>query len=187
MPYVKGICGAVPEDLTGRTFGRLSVVRQDMNATRRPRWICLCQCGAIKSVEACELKSGKTKSCGCLNRQNIRAAKKHGLAKTSTYRVWANMIARCSNPKRPDFSRYGGRGISVCDRWRDFSNFVADMGERPESLTLDRIDNNGNYEPENCRWATMSQQRRNQRTRSEIRAAAEIARAADAGGKEGHE
>jgi hypothetical protein len=86
------------------------------------------------------------------------------------------MIARCSNPKRPDYKNYGGRGILVCDQWKIFANFLADMGQKPEDLTLDRIDNNGNYEPNNCRWATLSEQRRNQRTLRAVRAAAEIGR-----------
>lgn len=178
MPYVKGIRGAVPEDLTGRIFERLTVIEMDRTRSGRPRWLCRCTCGSIKSVAACELKAGKTKSCGCFDADRKKTETvKHGFNRTPTYVCWSNMHARCSNPSRPDFERYGGRGIRVCAAWSDFATFLADMGEKPVGLSLDRIDNNGNYEPDNCRWATASEQRRNQRSKAEIRAAAEIAKA----------
>lgn len=178
MPYVKGVRGAAPEDLTGRVFERLTVVERCHLRNGRPRWVCRCICRTLKSVAACELKAGKTKSCGCLNAESRRTkAVRHGFNRTATYVCWSNMLARCGNANRPDFKNYGGRGIAVCERWLEFQNFLADMGEKPRGLSIDRIDNDGNYEPDNCRWATPSEQRRNQRSKSEIRAAAEIGRA----------
>lgn len=168
MPYVKGIRGAVAEDLTGLVFGRLCVVERVASASR-PKWKCVCQCSAIKAVMAVELKSGKTKSCGCYDADRKRLdTVKHGRTRTPTYNCWANMKARCENKNRSDFKNYGGRGICVCESWSEFANFLADMGEKPGGLSIDRIDNNGNYEPGNCRWATASQQRRNQRAAAEI-------------------
>lgn len=182
MPYVKGITGAVPEDLAGRRFSRLTVLAKDAERVDRPRWVCQCDCGAIKSAAAYLLKCGKTRSCGCLDADRKRTATiRHGFNRTPTYATWANMLGRCKNPNRPDYKNYGGRGISVCERWLDFRNFLADMGEKPHSMSIDRIDNDGNYEPSNCRWATASEQRRNQRTRCIVRAAAEIQRAREAG------
>lgn len=110
------------------------------------------------------LRSGDSKSCGCIKREVTSARSiKHGYAKTRTWVSWQEMKRRCDKPEAPGYQHYGGRGIGVCDRWREFANFVADMGERPDGTSLDRVDVNGDYTPDNCRWATTSQQGRNKR------------------------
>lgn len=169
--YISGVRGAVAENLSGRVFTRLTVIQRDVSKTNRVYWQCRCECGAIKSVAACELKAQRTKSCGCLDAHRKRTdTVKHGFNRTPTYVSWCAMLARCKNAKLRSYKDYGGRGIAVCNRWIEFHNFLSDMGERPAGMSIDRIDVDGNYEPENCRWATASEQRRNQRPR----AAAEI-------------
>lgn len=123
-----------------------------------------CDCGTIKIIERGNVSSGKTKSCGCLKKEKMRSEKTtHGLTKTPTYVSWAQMKTRCLNPNYSEFFYYGGRGIKICDRWSSFENFIADMGKRPKGKTLDRINTNGDYCPDNCRWATPLQQSRNRR------------------------
>jgi hypothetical protein len=150
-------------DLTGRTFGRLTVVEYGDDYT----WKCLCLCGATLRVTGQNLRQQRTASCGCLRSETARnKATKHGHATqflTPTYQSWRGMLTRCSNPRVKSFRDYGSRGINVCERWKDFSNFLTDMGERPDGLTLDRIDNEKGYSPDNCRWATYHVQRINQR------------------------
>ena len=145
------------QDLTGHKFGRLIVVSFAYKRYACSHWNCLCECGGTAVCRSSSLKDGYSQSCGCIIR-------KHGKTRTSEYNIWSSMIARCTNRKCHAYHRYGGRGITVCERWRtSFINFFSDMGPRPSlKYTLDRFpDNDGNYEPGNCRWATMKEQQRN--------------------------
>lgn len=144
-------------DLTNQKFGRLIVLEKAHNDKwGNLQWLCRCECGSEKIILGSSLRSGDTKSCGCLKR-------KHGQTKTKTYKIWHYMIQRCTNPKNKSYKDYGGRGITVCKRWRNFVNFLKDMGIPKSGLTLDRTDNNKGYCKSNCRWATRKQQNRNSR------------------------
>jgi hypothetical protein len=150
-------------DLTGQTFGRLTA----LEATPERRngnvgWACRCECGKVVVVASGNLRSGNTKSCGCLQGDTIatHGASRHGV-RAREYRTWKAMFTRCYNPNARYFSRYGGRGIRICERWRDYADFLADMGPCPPGYTLERINNDGNYEPGNVRWATQAEQMRN--------------------------
>ena len=131
------------------------------------RWLCKCDCGGFSYVKSYALRIGRVKSCGCLKREVDKSRNIiHGGSGTSFYARWQNMINRCHNPNRKDFKYYGARGIVVCKRWRlSFKNFIKDMGYPPfEGATIDRINVDGNYEPNNCRWATMKEQSKNKRS-----------------------
>lgn len=150
-------------DLTGQRFGSLAVVsRAESDSRRERRWVCICDCGTTSVVPSSSLRLGRTKSCGCGKGKTI-----HGYARDSIpsreYRTWQSMKQRCLNQRCREYKYYGGRGITICDRWLHFENFLADMAPRPQGTDLDRVDNDGNYEPGNCRWASRTTQMLNTR------------------------
>ena len=146
------------QDIAGIRFGRLTAVKYVGDG----KWQCSCACGGTATVITTNLKKGNSTSCGCKRREtNV----KHGMSNSRVYGVWKSMVQRCHNPSDRSFENYGGRGIQVCEEWRDsFSQFIADMGIRPEGFDLDRIDNDKGYNPENCRWVSRLRNLNNKRT-----------------------
>lgn len=157
-------------DISGQKFGKLSVIeRVSNNYARAASWFCRCDCGGSVVATGNSLRSGNRVSCGCK-----RFPKTHGMSKTPIYYVWATMRRRCENPNNSSYHDYGGRGIKVCLRWHSFDNFYADMGDRPSDYhEIDRIDNNGAYSPDNCRWAKKDIQAANKRNNRFITACGE--------------
>ncbi len=156
-------------DLTGRSFGRLEVM--SFAGTRRGNafWICHCRCGREETVSAPHLKSGCTRSCGCLAAESRPANFRHGMSNSYLHSVWRDMRNRCSNPRHQAYSCYGGRGILVCSRWDSFEAFVEDVGDRPSDRhQLDRIDNDGHYNPGNVRWVVCQANNRNKRNNVKV-------------------
>jgi len=158
-------------DLTGQKFGRLTVLKQNHKIlSGNYAWLCRCDCNKRIIVPNNNLKNGHTQSCGCICKEGIRL--KHGHSRkgkvSKTYNIWSNMKRRCSNYKNKRYKDYGGRGIKVCERWKKFENFLEDMGEIPKDKSLDRINNNGNYCPKNCKLSTIKEQNRNKRNNINI-------------------
>ncbi len=162
-------CGCMSwNDIAGKRFGRLTVIeRYGVNNHRNITWKCICDCGNVVIEDGSSLRSGHTKSCGCLMTEIVSAQfKKHGGSKSRLYVVWGGMIARCTNPSHTAYKNYGGRGISVCDEWKnDFAKFQKwayengyDENAKTHVCTIDRINNDGNYGPNNCRWVDMKTQ-----------------------------
>jgi hypothetical protein len=156
------------KNLTGQKFNKLTVIDRTANRVKPSgkqvaMWLCQCDCGKYVTVASGDLKSGHTKSCGCIMKNNKNGVT-HGMCHSRAYRSWRNMRDRCFNPKYKSYKDYGGRGITVCEKWLAFEGFWEDMYEGyADNLTLDRIDNDKNYEPGNCRWITNAEQQANKR------------------------
>lgn len=160
-----------PLDLSGQKFGRLTPIEiVGTHSSRAKLWRCRCDCGGETTVEATKLRTGNTRSCGCLVTEHairvrpsaVRHGDTQGGKMSAEWRAWRNMRSRCSRPSDVSYARYGGRGIRVCERWLTYENFLADVGRRPSPAhSLDRIDSDGHYEPGNVRWATDQQQAEN--------------------------
>lgn len=162
----RGLVMATRVDLTGKTFGRWTVLEHCRSEGKRHFYRCRCECGTEKEVNAAYLRIGDSRSCGCLRDELTgNRRRKHAQTGNATYRCWQNMLNRCRNRKLPNTQNYSGRGITVCKRWEQYEGFLADMGPKPgPGYSLERINNSGNYVPGNVKWATRKEQNRNKRT-----------------------
>lgn len=154
-------------NMTGQKFNHLTVLsRNGVQGKGQAAWLCRCDCGNEATIRGDQIRSGHTKSCGCQRMVIVKAAiTTHGRARTRVHTIWIQMRGRCQNPNNSAFSYYGGRGIQVCERWESFENFLSDMGEPPTTgHSIDRIDANSNYSPQNCRWSTDTEQSWNKRS-----------------------
>lgn len=178
LPQIVPITNPRVKDITGQRFGRLVALgyvgtKEIGLNQKRAQWLCRCDCGSVIVAVGAHLRQQHTTSCGCYNidvtRQSAQNKETHGMTGTPEYRAWQSMHQRCYNPQCNSYQWYGKRGIEVCERWRTFENFLADLGNRPTpDHSLDRIDNDGDYDPGNCRWATDIEQKNNKRTNKVI-------------------
>lgn len=150
----------------GMRFSRLTTIKREKNtAANKTRWLCVCDCGEYKVINSQMLREGRTRSCGCMVKDMlIERNTTHGYSKHPLYGIWRQMVRRCTNPKDKAYRYYGGRGIQVFGEWMNFNSFINDMGDKPEGMTLEREDNDGDYCPDNCIWASWSKQHENRRS-----------------------
>lgn len=154
----------------GTRFGRLTVIDRCGHLGPEVAWKCACDCGSVHVVRSSHLRTGRVMSCGCKRYVETHSTRTHGegYRRTKEYNIWNQILQRCNNQTNKSYRRYGGRGITVCERWLKYDLFLADMGRKPYGRSLDRIDNDGNYEPTNCRWSTQVEQQNNKTTNRNI-------------------